>query len=31
MIKARGLARTFKTRTGDVEAVRGIDFDVAAG
>ena len=31
MIEARGLARTFKTRTGDVEAVRGIDVEVAAG
>ena len=31
MIEARGLARTFKTRHGLVEAVRGIDFDVAAG
>ena len=31
MIEARGLARTFKTRTGPVEAVRGVDFQVAAG
>ena len=31
MIEARGLARTFKTRTGEVEAVRHIDLDVAAG
>jgi len=31
MIEARGLARTFKTRTGLVEAVRGVDFHVAAG
>ncbi len=31
MIEARGLARTFKTRTGTVEAVRGIDLDVTAG
>ena len=31
MITARGLARTFKTRGAAVEAVRGIDFDVAAG
>ncbi len=31
MISARGLARTFHTRTGDVEAVRGIDLEVAAG
>ena len=31
MIEARGLARTFKTRRGAVEAVRGIDFDVEAG
>ena len=30
-IEARGLARTFKTRTGDVRAVRGIDVDVAEG
>jgi ABC-2 type transport system ATP-binding protein len=31
MIQARGLSRTFKTKTGTVEAVCGIDFDVAAG
>ncbi|MCE9574948.1 MAG: ATP-binding cassette domain-containing protein [Deltaproteobacteria bacterium] len=31
MIEARGLARTFQTRTGPVEAVRGVDFHVAAG
>jgi ABC-2 type transport system ATP-binding protein len=31
VINARGLARTFSTRTGPVEAVRGIDLDVAAG
>jgi len=31
MIEARGLARTFKARSGPVEAVRGIDFDVAEG
>jgi ABC-2 type transport system ATP-binding protein len=31
MIEARGLARTFKSRHAVVEAVRGIDFDVAAG
>jgi ABC-2 type transport system ATP-binding protein len=31
MIQARGLARTFKTRDATVEAVRGIDLDVAAG
>jgi len=31
MIEARGLARTFKTRTGVVEAVAGVDFSVAAG
>ena len=31
MIEARGLARTFKTRTGEVEAVRGIALEVAAG
>jgi ABC-2 type transport system ATP-binding protein len=29
MIEARGLRRTFKTRTGPVEAVRGVDFHVA--
>jgi ABC-2 type transport system ATP-binding protein len=28
LIEARGLARTFKTRTGPVEAVRGVDFHV---
>src|SRR6185503_4160160 len=27
----RGLTRTFKSRTGPVEAVRGIDLDVSAG
>ena len=31
MIQARGLTRTFKTKTGPVEAVKGIDFDVAPG
>jgi ABC-2 type transport system ATP-binding protein len=31
VITARGLARTFTTRTGPVEAVRGIDLDVDAG
>jgi ABC-2 type transport system ATP-binding protein len=29
MITARGLARTFRTRRGDVQAVRGVDLDVA--
>jgi ABC-2 type transport system ATP-binding protein len=29
VIEARGLARTFRTRAGEVEAVRGIDLDVA--
>jgi ABC-2 type transport system ATP-binding protein len=31
MIHARSLARTFSTRTGPVEAVRGVDLDVAEG
>jgi ABC-2 type transport system ATP-binding protein len=31
VITARALARTFQTKTGPVEAVRGIDLDVAAG
>src|SRR3569623_1060599 len=31
MISAHGLARTFKTRDATGEAVRGIDFEVAAG
>ena len=31
MIKARGLTRAFNTRGASVEAVRGIDLDVAAG
>ena len=31
MIQARGLARMFRTRAGEVEAVRGIDLDVAEG
>ncbi|MGB3437757.1 MAG: ATP-binding cassette domain-containing protein [Actinophytocola sp.] len=31
MIEARGLARTFKARGRDVEAVRGVDLDVHAG
>jgi ABC-2 type transport system ATP-binding protein len=31
MIHARGLARTYRTRRGDVDAVRGVDLDVSAG
>ncbi|GEK20729.1 ATP-binding cassette domain-containing protein [Cellulomonas xylanilytica] len=31
MIHARGLARTYKTRRGDVDAVRGVDLGVDAG
>jgi ABC-2 type transport system ATP-binding protein len=31
MIATRGLARTFKTRGGTVEAVRGVDLSVGAG
>jgi ABC-2 type transport system ATP-binding protein len=31
VIEARGLARTFRTRAGEVEAVRGIDLDVSSG
>ncbi|MCU1431553.1 MAG: ABC-type transport system, ATP-binding protein [Actinotalea sp.] len=31
MIHARGLARTFTSRRGTVEAVRGVDLDVEAG
>ncbi len=31
MIHAEGLARTFRTRTGPVEAVRGVDLDVKEG
>ncbi|PXX64235.1 ABC-2 type transport system ATP-binding protein [Nocardia tenerifensis] len=31
VIEARGLARTFKTRTGPVEAVKGVDFAVHDG
>ncbi|KOV89686.1 ATP-binding cassette domain-containing protein [Nocardia sp. NRRL S-836] len=31
MIKARGLARRFTTKAGPVEAVRGVDIDVAEG
>jgi len=31
MIESRGLARTFQTRRGPVEAVRGVDFAVRAG
>ena len=31
MITARGLTRTFKTKTGPVEAVKAIDLDVAKG
>ncbi len=31
VISARGLARTFRTKAGTVEAVRGLDLDVAEG
>ncbi|WP_421733256.1 ATP-binding cassette domain-containing protein [Cellulomonas sp.] len=31
MIRARGLARTYTTRRGNVDAVRGVDLDVDAG
>ena len=31
MIQARGLARSFRTKAGPVDAVRGIDLDVRAG
>jgi ABC-2 type transport system ATP-binding protein len=31
MIEARGLTKTFRTRAGAVEAVRGVDLDVEAG
>jgi ABC-2 type transport system ATP-binding protein len=31
MITARGLARTYRSRRGDVLAVRGVDLDVATG
>jgi len=31
MIAVRGLTQTFKTRTGPVDAVKGIDFDVQEG
>src|SRR5690242_21116498 len=31
MIEAKGLARTFRSRRGVVEAVRGVDFSVRAG
>jgi ABC-2 type transport system ATP-binding protein len=31
VITARGLARTFSTRSGPVEAVRGVDLDVESG
>jgi len=31
MIHARGLARTYHSRRGDVDAVRGLDLDVTAG
>jgi ABC-2 type transport system ATP-binding protein len=31
MITARGLARSFKTKAGPVQAVRGVDLDVRAG
>jgi len=30
-IEARGLTRTYRTRGGDIEAVRGVDLDVAHG
>src|SRR3954453_10345378 len=30
-IEARGLSRTFQTRSGPVEAVCGVDFQLAAG
>jgi ABC-2 type transport system ATP-binding protein len=30
MVEARGLARTFRTRTGSVEAVAGVDFEIGA-
>jgi ABC-2 type transport system ATP-binding protein len=31
MIQSRGLRRVYKTRTGEVEAVRGVDFVVGSG
>jgi ABC-2 type transport system ATP-binding protein len=31
MIRSRGLRRVYKTRSGDVEAVRGVDFVVESG
>ncbi len=31
MVEARGLARTFQTRTGPVAAVAGVDFSIATG
>lgn len=31
MIETRGLRRTYKTRAGEVEAVRGVDFEVRTG
>jgi len=31
VIEVRGLTRRFRSRTGDVDAVAGVDFDVAAG
>ena len=31
VIEVRGLTHTFRTRTGPVEAVKGIDFDVREG
>lgn len=31
MIESRGLRRVYKSRTGDVEAVRGVDFAVSSG
>ncbi|MFC1414777.1 ATP-binding cassette domain-containing protein [Streptacidiphilus sp. N1-12] len=31
MISARGLTRSFRTRTGPVQAVRGMEFEVGAG
>ena len=31
MIKARGLTKSYRTRTGTVEAVKGVDIDVDAG
>ena len=31
MIEARGLVRTFKTKRGPVQAVQGVDLDVADG